>query len=1201
MRPRYLEIEGLHSFKERQEVDFDRLGELGLFGIFGPTGSGKSTVLDAITLALYGYVQRASMGKQGIVNTGSDQVYVSFTFDLQQKRDRRTYRVERLYRRKKDSGSSVEARVARLFEIRDGQSVILADRTSDVTRLVVELVGLNLEDFTRSVVLPQNRFQEFLLSPKSEKRAMLERIFYLDEYGRVLNEKLSRRLSAEREELARLEGALSAVGGVSEEAFLEAESRLMISRELKEKTDGELKKLEEEFEKAKEVWDLVRELAQVDEREQELALKRGEAEAKKKLYQDSLKARGLTEYIDKVKELKGDLEGIQGRLSGHSARLEEIDRKLGEARSDYEKTRSAAEKERPVLLERRARLTAALETEKGVSDLERQLEAAREEYIKIQSRVREADKAIGKNKADMEGLSRAADDLKGKMEALTVDIDYRNAVQTGVRLADEVEKLFSDREKARKQCDDLSELVKNLEEGYSKQVQKRREAEERLSLELKKKEALEKASPPEKNALLLEKEQALQQSTVLEVLKAMGGDIENLKRKKGQLAEQEASLFEELEKERKEAKEAAARLEEAVKEEKSLEALYRKNLAYVVARDLEEGQPCPVCGSTVHPAPCTGHEAGGGQWEERLEEASKRRSQAEKDLRDIESRLAMASQRLESVREQVRQAEKELTAREEAFNETLGKLKAEFRGKDIGETESLIGDALSRTEKKLLEAEEWERSLDLLVKSIEEYRACLSRELIEEKGMESRLKANAEHLKRLREELTRTSGKYEEKRKELNGFLGSLGISGPRLELSRIEEKEKESRRMAEEIDRLQGKLNACTKELTFRMEERQELMGKLAELGNEGKNLRQRKEEAERKLFELTRGKTVAQEIKEVEDRLTLLEREEKDSEDRAKRLEEEYGRVKGEKEALENQKLVLEKSFDQERERLEKLLKEAGFESPEEAEKCVLSKERQEELEREIKEFEQALLNLAARKDILQKRLNGRKISQEEFEKISAQLEAKREEKDRRIEELENAKNVYTSIKKNLELWHQLSKEHKKRSRREELLEHIQKLLKGNSFVEFICEERLKYIAKEATEILGVLTRHRYALELDSSNDFVIRDNAAGGVHRPVTSLSGGETFLTSLSLALALSEQIQLKGQSPLEFFFLDEGFGTLDSSLLDGVIDSLERLSTRERVIGLISHVPELRNRMARRLIVEPPTPDGRGSRVCLEKA
>jgi len=152
----------------------------------------------------------------------------------------------------------------------------------------------------------------------------------------------------------------------------------------------------------------------------------------------------------------------------------------------------------------------------------------------------------------------------------------------------------------------------------------------------------------------------------------------------------------------------------------------------------------------------------------------------------------------------------------------------------------------------------------------------------------------------------------------------------------------------------------------------------------------------------------------------------------------------------------------------------------------------------------------------------------------------------------------------------------------------------------VEFISEERIRYIAREASETLGVLTKYRYALELDTGQGFVIRDYANGGVLRAVSTLSGGETFLASLSLALALSKQIQLKGQSPLEFFFLDEGFGTLDSGLLDVVIDALERLSSKQRVIGVISHVPELKHRIARRLIVEPPTVYGEGSRVSLEK-
>ena len=78
-------------------------------------------------------------------------------------------------------------------------------------------------------------------------------------------------------------------------------------------------------------------------------------------------------------------------------------------------------------------------------------------------------------------------------------------------------------------------------------------------------------------------------------------------------------------------------------------------------------------------------------------------------------------------------------------------------------------------------------------------------------------------------------------------------------------------------------------------------------------------------------------------------------------------------------------------------------------------------------------------------------------------------------------------------------------------------------------------------------------YALEINESAEFIIRDNKNGGAIRPSDTLSGGEMFITSLALALALSSSIQLNGAAPLEFFFLDEGFGSLDDDLLDTVMN------------------------------------------------
>lgn len=158
MKPILLTIKGLHSFREEQTIDFDGLSGAGVFGIFGPTGSGKSSILDAMTLALYGKVERAANNTHGILNHAEDQLAVSFTFALQSGH-RVSYKVERVFKRTDET--KVKTALCRLIEIKEEQTV-LADKANEVNKKVEELLGLTIDDFTRAVVLPQGKFAEFL-------------------------------------------------------------------------------------------------------------------------------------------------------------------------------------------------------------------------------------------------------------------------------------------------------------------------------------------------------------------------------------------------------------------------------------------------------------------------------------------------------------------------------------------------------------------------------------------------------------------------------------------------------------------------------------------------------------------------------------------------------------------------------------------------------------------------------------------------------------------------------------------------------------------------------------------------------------------------------------------------------------------------------------------------------------------------------
>jgi len=146
---------------------------------------------------------------------------------------------------------------------------------------------------------------------------------------------------------------------------------------------------------------------------------------------------------------------------------------------------------------------------------------------------------------------------------------------------------------------------------------------------------------------------------------------------------------------------------------------------------------------------------------------------------------------------------------------------------------------------------------------------------------------------------------------------------------------------------------------------------------------------------------------------------------------------------------------------------------------------------------------------------------------------------------------------------------------------------LLRATSFERWLCSEALDSLVREASATLMELSGGQYELDRDERNDLVVIDYEDAGARRPVHTLSGGETFQASLALALALSRQVigLSAGMRELNSMFLDEGFGTLDSDTLETVASTLERLAAdSDRMVGVITHVPELAERVPVRFVV-----------------
>ena len=277
--------------------------------------------------------------------------------------------------------------------------------------------------------------------------------------------------------------------------------------------------------------------------------------------------------------------------------------------------------------------------------------------------------------------------------------------------------------------------------------------------------------------------------------------------------------------------------------------------------------------------------------------------------------------------------------------------------------------------------------------------------------------------------------------------------------------------------------------------------------------------------------------------------------------------------------------------------LLEKYNFIDKEDVKKYYLKDSEKENLKKEINEFNNNFTRVTNILDETEKNIDGRTLSDDQWQEIKDKKENLENSITKLNIDISDTEKSLVRKRENLIKIQEIDKQLVKVSKKLSVAEDIYTKLRTKDFVSFLVDKKLRNVVAMASQRLNKISNGRYQLTSDESSNFYVVDFFNEGKRRRTATLSGGETFVVSLCLALALSKQLQLKGKRPLEFFFLDEGFGSLDSKLLDKVMDSIENIRSEEKIkIGIITHLEELKLRVLKRIQVEKAIPGERGSKI-----
>ncbi|MDX5419009.1 MAG: AAA family ATPase [Hymenobacteraceae bacterium] len=1190
----------LNSLKGEHEIRFDQspLADAGLFAITGPTGAGKTTVLDAITVGLYGLAHRHSNDKPlELMTRHTAECYSEVEFEANGKVYRSKWHLRR-------SRGKVEGKIQAVhMELLDCNANELFDlKPSQVPDKVAEICGLDYSQFLRSVMLSQGDFARFLKASPNERSSLLEKITETGIYSDISRFAFEKARS-ERQKKEELERYLQ------DSKLLPEEQRHGYEQGIAELTAQEKTHTEET--------NLLQEKRQWLQQIQQLRQRSAQYSESLKVQEEKLAAMNpeflRLEQHEQAHHFIGELTQIRvanGQLSEVQQQLVTLEKQLPLLEAELEQAGKIALETTKLHHQQEEALQNLEPLLLQVQQLDHQLQTVRErfrkekdEYTQLDANLKQEHAFLTQKENELNTLSQKASthkkwlqdhvQLKDLREHLHV---FRQAVKDLGETERNISRLQHEQQAIHQQLQaearQLSTIMATQQGQQQQQAALDKRKEEKLSqlqalLTDKSMEDLEK----------LDREQPVLQSRyerLIEFSKAYTLQKQKASQLSGQLQQLEQQILA-INTELSGSRELHAQANERLADLQKLVALQQRIQELEQYRPtLQPEQPCPLCGSEHHPF-------SEGNYSSTLSEEEQRRDGQLALVKELEKGINTLQLQLNTL-----QTQQENTAKAKAESDTeLERLQQSYTLQAQGitiaitETGELVQLLQAQRETQhsldqiLAQARTTNREIETITQELQQLRETS----IQGQAQLSKLQHSGEMLQK---QLQRYTLQLEDLQEQQQAFTETAQSFAASYNFSYVPEKRQD----------LLQQLETQTAAYQQQHDAYEALRDPYLQLQEQVKNLREK--QAERDQHQKDRKEALAQ----LHLQLTTLKEKraqlfgEKDPQQerqtaqlelrsRAQQAEEARAAQQKKQQELQEQRLRQQEfttththkksELDNLRDGLLRVLRQQGIETIEALSQMLLQRDEADRLANQKAHIEKQLTELRkSLRDVQQdlSQAEARSLTTESIEALQQQLTAKTEELRGIISSRAKMEQLLEQDRqqrdKNRELAEELQVQQKESNRWDQLATLIGSA-DGNKFSRFAQGLTLARLVELANRhLLKLNDRYRILKSADEDLELLIVDTYQAETVRPMNTLSGGESFLVSLALALGLSDLAGRRTQ--INSLFIDEGFGTLDAETLDAAVSTLENLHAAGKMIGIISHVEALKERISTQIMI-----------------